>query len=39
MEVLGVVIEEEKEVEAPLLSWHHRTGVGEATKGEEVRRL
>ena len=29
-------MEEEKEVEPPLLPWHHRTGVGEEAPEMEV---
>ena len=29
-EELGIVMEDEKEVEAPFLPWHHNMGVGEA---------
>ena len=36
-EELGVVMEEEKEVEPPLLPWHHRRSVGEATSKVEDR--
>ena len=31
------MMEEEKEVEAPLPPWHHRTGVGEAAPEVENR--
>ena len=36
-EELGIVMEEEKEVGAPLPPWHHRTGVGEAAPEVENR--
>ena len=36
-EELGIVMEEEKEMEDPLPPWHHRTGVGEAAPEVEGR--
>ena len=36
-EELGIVMEEEKEVEDPLPPWHHRTSVGEAALEVEDR--
>ena len=36
-EELGIVMEEEKEVEAPLPPWHHMTGMGEAAPEVEDR--